>query len=248
MELNWSTFLLEIVNFLVLIWILKHFLYKPVLDIIARRRSGIEKTLADASNLQANAEKLKDQYEGRLTEWERERQQAHEAMLQELEKERTRRMSELQTSLDQQRQRAKVADARRRDDEKRKIEETALDQAARFASRLLEQASGPDTEKRLVELVITELERLSDKKVETLRSNFERASGEIVVTSAFPLTDEQHQQLESALARLTGPDVPLRFEQKTELLAGLRITFGAWVLGANIKDEFKGFVELASHG
>jgi len=49
LELSWSTFLLEIINFLVLVWILKHFLYKPVLDVIARRRSGIEKTLADAA-------------------------------------------------------------------------------------------------------------------------------------------------------------------------------------------------------
>ena len=51
MELNWSTFILEIINFLVLIWILKRFLYKPVLDVIARRRAGIEKTLSDAREM-----------------------------------------------------------------------------------------------------------------------------------------------------------------------------------------------------
>ena len=42
MELSWSTFFLEIINFLVLVWILKRFLYKPVMDVIARRREGIE--------------------------------------------------------------------------------------------------------------------------------------------------------------------------------------------------------------
>ncbi len=39
MELNWSTLLLEIVNFLVLVWILKRFLYRPVLQVIEERRS-----------------------------------------------------------------------------------------------------------------------------------------------------------------------------------------------------------------
>ena len=56
MELSWSTFALEIVNFLVLVWILKHFLYKPVMDVIARRRADIESTLADAKTAQDEAD------------------------------------------------------------------------------------------------------------------------------------------------------------------------------------------------
>ena len=90
MELSWSTFVLEIINFLALVWILKRFLYKPVLDIIARRRSAIEKTQADAATLMAAAEQLQDQYGGRLTEWERERQEARATLARELDDERAR--------------------------------------------------------------------------------------------------------------------------------------------------------------
>ena len=75
MELNWSTFLLEIINFLVLVWILKHFLYKPILDVIARRRAGIEDRLAKAQQLHDEANTLKTEYENRLVDWEHERQQ-----------------------------------------------------------------------------------------------------------------------------------------------------------------------------
>jgi len=76
MDLSWSTFVLEIINFLVLVWILKRFLYKPVLDVIARRRAGIEKSMADAEALHADAEKLQEQYEDRLAVWDQERLQA----------------------------------------------------------------------------------------------------------------------------------------------------------------------------
>ena len=248
MELNWSTFVLEIINFMVLIWILKHFLYKPVQDVIARRRAGIEKDLADAKELHANAEKLKEKFEGRLTEWERERQQAHEDMLREFDDERICKTAELQTALEQQREKSRVAEARRQDDVRRKVEETALDQAARFATRLLEQASGPDTQTRLVELVINELKGLPDKGIEKLRDNVRKTPGEIVVTSAFPLVDDQRQRLEQVLTGVIDADLSMRYEQKAELLAGLRITIGAWALGANIMDELKGFVELARNG
>ena len=41
MELSGSTFVLEIINFLILVWILKRFLYKPVLGVIAKRRKSM---------------------------------------------------------------------------------------------------------------------------------------------------------------------------------------------------------------
>jgi len=245
LELNWSTFVLEIINFLVLVWILKRFLYKPVLGVIARRRAGIEKSLADAETLHTDAEKLQAQYEGRLADWDQERQQAREALILEIEAERARKLAELQTSLEQEREKARVIEARRKADDLRKIEETALAQSVRFATRLLEQASGPETEARLVELVIDGLSRLPAENIERLRNKYGEAPEAIAVGSAFPLSDDQRLRLERALATVVDPDIPLRFEQDSELLAGVRITIGAWILGANLRDELKGFMELA---
>ncbi len=245
MELSWSTFVLEIINFLVLVWILKRFLYKPVLGVIARRRAGIEKTLADAAALNADAERLQEQYEGRLADWDQERQQARETLAQEFEAERARKMAELQTALDQEQEKAHMAKARRQADAIRKIEETALMQGAHFATRLLEQASGPDTEARLVELVIAELARLPVERIEALRNSYRKMPEAVVVVSAFPLPDDHRQRLKLALATVTSPNIPLQFEQDSDLLAGVRITIGAWLLGANLRDELKGFMELA---
>jgi F-type H+-transporting ATPase subunit b len=246
-ELTWSTFVLEIINFLVLVWILKRFLYQPVLDVIARRRAGIEKVLADARALHADAEQLQKQYEGRLAEWDQERQQARADLARELDAERTRKMAELQTSLEQAREKARVTEEHRQADAMRKIEETALVQGSRFAARLLEQASGPDTEARLVDLVIAELSRLPSERIVVLHNSYGKTTKAIEVISAFPLADEQRKRLTQALAKVTSADTPLQFKQDNKLVAGVRITIGAWVLGANIRDELKGFMELVRH-
>ena len=89
MEFDWTTFALEIINFLVLVWILQRFLYKPVTSAIAERKAGIEKTLADAQAVQAEAESLKRQYENRMANWEHEKAQARVQLLQEMDAERT---------------------------------------------------------------------------------------------------------------------------------------------------------------
>jgi len=247
MELNWSTFALEIINFLVLVWILKRFLYKPVLEVIARRRAGIEKTLADARALHADAEQLQAQYEGRITAWEKEQQRARESLARELGSERSRRMAELQDALDQARHQARIAEARRQEDAMQRLEETALAQGARFATRLLEQAAGPEIEARLADLVIGELERLPTERTAALRDALGHAPETLVVSSAYGLDADRRQRLEQALASVTGRPVALRFEQDEELLAGVRINLGAWAVGANLRDELQGFAELARH-
>ncbi|MEA3244390.1 MAG: F0F1 ATP synthase subunit delta [Pseudomonadota bacterium] len=245
MELNWSTFVLEIINFLVLVWILKHFFYRPVLDVIVRRRSGIKKSLADAKALHDDAETLQAQYRDRLADWEQERQQARQQLAQEIEAERTQGLTALQLELEQESEKARVAEARRQADARHKIEETALIQASRFASRLLGQAATPELQAKLLELIVDQLPKLPAERITALRNSWGQAPEAIVVASAYPLSEHQRQTLQQVIEETTGSDLPLRFEQDTELLAGVRITIGAWVLGANLQDELKGFAEFA---
>jgi len=245
LELNWSTFILEIINFLVLVWILKRFFYRPVLNVIARRRAGIEKRLADAKTLRDDAEALQTRYRGRLADWEQERQQAREQLVREIEEDRAQRLAALQSELEQEREKTQVAEARRQADATHKTEETALIQAGRFASRVLAQVASPELEAKLLELVIDELPQLSAERIAALHNSWGQTSETIVVASAFPLSDTQRQKLHKALIVITGADLPLRFEQDAGLLAGVRITIGPWVLGANLQDELRSFAEFA---
>lgn len=248
LELNWITFVFEIINFLVLVWILKHFLYRPVLDVIARRRAEVDKTLANAEAKQTEAKRLEKQYESRLADWERERENARATLARELEAEREKKMEELQTALEQEREKAQIAETRRQTDAIHKTEGMALMQGARFATRLLEQATGPDLEARLVELLISGLDQLADVEIAALHNKSGKKPEAVVVTSAFLLSEKQQRRLKLALAKITDSAVPLRFEQNSELIAGLHITIGALVLDANLRDELKGFMELAHAG
>lgn len=247
MELNWSTFIWEIVNFLVLVWILKRFLYKPVLEVIARRRASVAKTLADAEALQSEAKAMQVQYEGRLAEWQEERRKAREALGRELDEERSKRMAALQADLEQEKENARVREERRQADATYRLEDAALVQGARFAARVLQQAAGPDMETRLVELAIRELSELPAENTAALRNRIGEGDKTIVVTSAFELAPDQRERLEKVLTKVLGAEVPVRYERDAELIAGLQMAIGAWVLGANLRDELKGFAEL-SHG
>jgi F-type H+-transporting ATPase subunit b len=245
LELNWSTFVLEIINFLILVWILKRFFYAPVLDVIARRRAGIEQTRADAKTLQDEAQELRNQYENRLAEWDREHRAAREQLAKEIEAERTQRLQTLSSELAQERERSAIVEQRRLENLRRQLEQTALTQGAQFAAQLLSLAAGPPLQEKLLELLLQQLDTLPAPQLEDLRSGAGTAPDGIRVTSACPLDTALRRRLEQALVACLGAQLPFQYQEDPELLAGVRITVGAWVLHANVKDELTGFVRLA---
>jgi F-type H+-transporting ATPase subunit b len=245
LELNWSTFLLEIINFLILVWILKHFFYKPVLNVIAGRRRSIEKSLNDANTLHEDAEALRARYENRLAEWEKERQAAHMSLDNEIETERARRMEILRATLAEEREKARVIEQRALEASRLRAEETALAQGVQFATRLLSLTAGPELEQRLLDLLLKELTALAPRQLSTLRAAAGKTVDRILVVSAYPLDDDARLSLERMLASVLAVTAPFYYEQDKDLLAGLRVTMGSWVLRANLQDELKSFAEFA---
>jgi len=244
-QLDWSTIILEIINFLVLVWILKRFLYKPVLDIIAKRRAGIEATVSKAEAAKQEADALKHQYEGRVADWEQERAKAREALRGELDVERQHRLEVLQTEVASEREKARVCDERRLAEAQRRIEQLAVAQGARFAARLLEPLAGPDLDTRLVKLLLETLQKLPAEQLAAMRQQATTTTTtDADVVSARLLDDRGRDAMASALGQLFGRPVNCRYRVEPALVAGVRITIGPWVLRANLQDELQGFAEL----
>jgi F-type H+-transporting ATPase subunit b len=244
-ELNWSTFLLEIINFVVLLWILKHFLYQPVLDTIARRRAGIEQTLVNAQAIRAAAEAMQSQYESRLNQWNEEREAARETLRKEIAEERESQLASLKDDLVRGREKAKVLDEKLLEDALRKYQEASLDTGARFVSRLLSELTGPELEIRLFDLALRQLDALPEARLSAIRLACEETPEEAEVATAYPLGPLHRQRLSEKLGRLLGMPVSSRFVEDSGLLAGLRITLGPWVFQANLQEELKSFASSA---
>jgi F-type H+-transporting ATPase subunit b len=248
MQFDWTTFVLEVVNFLVLVWILQRFLYKPVTNAIAERKAAIEKTLADARTVEATAQSLKQQYENRMTDWEGEKAKAQAQLARELEAERVRLKNALQTSLEQERDRDRALEQRREMELRHKLEEGALAEGGRFAARLLSRVACAELEERIRGLLIEDLPHLGDGELQSLRVACQDADAKIRITSRYTLGAEQRSSLEEALGRVAARPVVCEFGQDPELIAGLRISIGPRVLRCNLQDELKFFAETHHAG
>jgi len=246
-ELNWSTFFLQIINFLVLVWILRRFLYKPVSTAIQTRKASIEKTLADAKAVRGEATTLQQQYENRLADWEREKQKARGQLLEEINAERTRRLAELSGAIDREREKTRALEQRRIAETTREAELRAIAGAARFASHLLSQLGGPELEARLIDMAMRELAGLSEEQLQSIRQGWTQADGTARVTSGYAIDEPRRNAIKAALSRLVGRELACSFDQDSSLISGLRVGLGPWVLRANLQDELELFSEAGRH-
>jgi F-type H+-transporting ATPase subunit b len=247
MGLDWSTFLLELINFLILLWILKHFLYAPVKAAIGARQARVESVLEEANARRAEAEQMRRDDEARRATWEQERAQAHAALDQELAAERARRVDALQAELQGRRDKAAILDERRSREAERQSQEAALALAAGFGSRLLARFADPALEARLVDMVIADLPGLPKGHREALSASAGAEPVSVRVRSAYPLSDDQRAALKAALSQAAGrKDLHTEFEKDPGLIAGLQIDAGPLVMRANLRDELRLFAESAS--
>jgi F-type H+-transporting ATPase subunit b len=244
-ELNWTTVILEMVNFLVLVWILKHFLYRPVLQVIEERRARIQASLEQAQARQQQAEALRLQFENRLAEWQVEKQAAREALQREMETQRKQALQALETSLAEAREKGRVVEERRLREIEQHMAHEALELGGRFATRLLEGLAGPELEGRIFALLDEDLAGLPEPQRKTLRRAVQGNGDQVRVESAHPLNGQQHQALERSVRQLLGEDVGCSFHEQPELIAGLRLSLGDWSVEANLRAELRAFVDIA---
>ena len=247
MELDWSTFLLEIVNFLVLVWLLKRFLFRPVMKVIEARKAAIAKTIAESNRLHNEAKGLQSQYEHRLIEWEQEKEKARMQLQEDLAADRQRRLAALQVELEKEQEQASARAGQQIREAVRQAETTAIEHGARFAGTLLSRIASPEIEAKLLDAVLEDLSQLPDREVAAVRSALP-ANAHGRVTTAYPLNQDSRERLIQAVERQIKRSIEWDFTEDRSLLAGLRLSLGAWVLRGNIQDELKFFTEGETGG
>src|SRR5450432_153154 len=100
MLIDWFTVIAQVVNFLILVWLLKRFLYRPILDAIDAREKRIAAELADADAKKAEAQRERDEFQHKNEEFDRERAALLTKATEEARAERERLLNEAREAAD----------------------------------------------------------------------------------------------------------------------------------------------------
>ena len=248
MLIDWFTVLAQVVNFLILVWLLKRFLYRPILDAIDAREKRIAKELADADAKKTEAQKERDEFQHKNEEFDQQR-----AAL--LSKATDEAKAERQRLLDEARQAANALSAKRQ--EALRNDAHNLNQAIRrrtqqevfaIARKALTDLATTSLEERMGEVFTRRLREMDGKAKAGFAEALKTASAPALVRSAFDLPAEQRAAIQNALNETFSADIPLLFETAPDLVSGIELATDGqkveWSIADYLASLEKGVNEL----
>ena len=248
MLIDWFTVGAQALNFVILVWLMKHFLYKPILDAIDTREKRIAAELADADAKKTEAQKDRDEFQHKNEEFDQQRA----ALLSQATSEAK---TERQRLLEEARQAADALSAKRQ--ETLRNDAQSLNQAIRrrtqqevfaIARKTLTDLATTSLEERLSDVFIRRLREIDDQAKAGLASSLKTASEPAIVRSAFDLPVQQRSAIQDAINRAFSADIRIRFETAPDLVSGIElVTSGQkveWSIAGYIAALEKGVGEL----
>lgn len=238
MLIDWFTVGAQVLNFIILVWLMKRFLYQPVLNAIAAREQKIAAALADAANTKAEAHKQQSEFEQKNLAFEQQRtnllQQAMDSATAEGERLRT------EAALAADKASAARAKALSTDTQHLHAEIVRQTQQQVFdiARRVLSDLANTSLEQRASDVFIQHLQNADGETLASLSKALTDTSESTpaLLRSAFNLPAAQQAAIQTALEDKIGHSIVLRFETFPDLIAGIEISAQGQKLAWSIAD------------
>jgi len=224
MTIDWWTLALQAVNFLVLVWLLQRFLYKPVMAVIARRREEAQRALDEAARREAEADRARRGFEQEQAGVSAMREKVMAEARDEIEAERKKTIEQARQEAAEVMKtvRAKLADER--DEALEQLRGRAIDLGADIAAQLLKETASEAMSDVFLARVCDHLANLPENERAELRKAL-GDGGRVTVVTAPALDEAQQKRWRERLEAVLGGGAAIDFDADDSLIAGAELHF-----------------------
>jgi F-type H+-transporting ATPase subunit b len=241
MLIDWFTVAAQAINFLVLVWLLKRFLYRPVLAAIDAREKKVAAQLVDAVAREAQARSEREDLRRRNEAFDRERESLMRNATGEAALERQHLIESARQESEVLRSKLTQALANERVELSRQLLIQTQAEVLALARRTLTDLAGIELEDRMTEVFIAHLRNLPQEQRRLLdggpRRGWHSSSTNVaLVRSAFEMAPARRPEIEAAIRECLGADVTIRFETSPDLVCGVELRVNGVKLAWSVTD------------
>ncbi len=237
MKFDFWTLLFQIINFVVLLFILKRVLYKPLKEIIEKRRNIIEKNISEAEKIKEEAMEIHARNQQEMEKLKELKRELTDKMKEEVEAERGVILADAEKEAQKLIEKKQVLF----DTEKRRLEielkSQSLEIVETFCTRLLRDISNEDLHRALFTKFKAEIPRLT----EDIKNAYGDNEIKIELLSAYPLSEADMKEIENEFATRLNKKVSFEAVLDADLIGGLRVRVLDKVYDASLKGQIQKF-------
>jgi len=247
MLIDWFTVAAQAVNFLLLVWLLKRFLYKPVLAAIGEREKRIATQIQEAEKKKAEAVQEQADFSHKNDEVDRQRAGLLLEAANTAKAERDRMLEKARTDSEDLRSKLKKTVHDELDNLNGKIGTLAVQEVFSIARKTLAELADVNLDERMTSIFLRRLHDLNDQQRKELAAALATSSRPALVRTAFEVGPPQKTAIETGVKAILGEGTSIEYETKTDLISGIELTANGQKFAWSIADYLTTLTESV-HG
>jgi F-type H+-transporting ATPase subunit b len=236
MLIDWFTVCAQLINFLILVWLMKRYLYKPILNAIDTREKRIANEISTANAKKAEAQKEREEFKQKNDEFDKHHATLVSKATKEVEAERKRLLAGAKQESDDLRAEMQSALKSEYDGMIDDISRKTRMEVFSVARKTLSDLASASLEEQMAEVFVRRLNALSDKEKLGMQSAFSGSTGTATVRSTFELPVKNRTSIEKAIKDVGQAKIPVEFETAPDQISGIELTANGWKVAWSIAE------------
>jgi len=237
------TIIAQIINFLILVYLLKRFLFNRIIKIMDEREKQITDHMQDAETAKEAAQKELEE-QRRIRE---ELQEKWNEMLSQAKKDAQKKREELvkdaRSKIDEEQKNWREAILKQRTAFLRDLRHLSCEQVCQMSRKVLSDLAGEKLENQLIENFLIQLGKLSKEEKDDFIRFINKDERKIWVDSSFQLNREKESEIRKILEKIIGDKVEINFKVSPKLICGIETRTEGKKISWNIENYLDGLEE-----
>ena len=234
MLIDWFTVMAQVVNFVVLVALLKYFLFDRITEAMEKREKRIASVLEQAEEVKKGAQEEIDRYRQMNEEVEKNRKRILTEVRDDAESLRKALIETARKEINEVKARWHESMERERNSFLQELRRSIGNEALSIARAALTDLANAELQQRIVDVFAEQVRTMPDDTSQRMREVLRSIDGEITVRAAFELSAEERNRVKKLLGDHIGGEVRVRFERSTGSICGIELRFHGHKIGWSI--------------
>lgn len=243
MEVDLFTLVAQVINFIILVVVLKYLLYDRITKVMDEREKKIESELKEAEQKKEEAERSAEIHKKRLEELEKKREEMVTKIREEVESIRKGLLERTRDEVEgirakwyetiQQEKQIFLGDLRRK----------AGEEVYAIARRSLADLADADLGRQIIGVFLKRMQALDKQEKELLRESVSKSKYEVDILSAFEIPQEMRQKMVREIQNQIANNVNVQFKVSSDLICGIELVANGRKIAWNLENYLSSLEE-----
>jgi F-type H+-transporting ATPase subunit b len=247
MNIDWFTLFAQIVNFLILLVLLKYLLYDRIIGVMDQRQDKIRESLDEAERKQEKAEKELQEYRQKQQDLEEEKKNILDKQREEAEKQKEEILKESGKEADRLRDQYVRKVKQDKEDFLKTLRRETGKQIFTISRKVLQDLAQKELEEQMIDTFLEQLSKMDAEKRGELENVMQNNQQKIQVRTSFKMSGDQKEKVRKALKKVLAGNAEWEFEQSSDIQTGLELRIGdqkiSWSIDGYLNELEEEFAE-----